>query len=40
MFLWNYGSGRCQYIDWHLDAHMRQAQGDGAFQGCRFLWSR
>ena len=40
MFLWNYGSGRCQYIDWHLDEHVRLAQGDGAFNGCRFLWSR
>ncbi|MCB1509264.1 MAG: hypothetical protein KDJ36_00040 [Hyphomicrobiaceae bacterium] len=37
MFLWNYGGGRCQYIDWWLRAHVLHAQGDGVFSGCRFL---
>jgi len=37
MVLFNYGGGRCQYIDWWLNAHWLAAQGDGLFQGCRFL---
>ncbi len=40
MFLWNYGGGQCQYIDWWLKPNLRPAQGDGSFQGCRFLWSK
>jgi hypothetical protein len=32
-----YGGGRCQYIDWWLRPHVLPAQGDGMFQGCRFL---
>jgi hypothetical protein len=40
MILWNYGGGRCQYIDWHFEAHWRGAQGDGAFAGCRVISSR
>ncbi len=37
MFLFYYGGGRCQYIDWWFRAHWLPAQGDGLFQGCRFL---
>ena len=37
MILNNYGSGHCQYIDWWLRPHVLPAQGDGVFQGCRFL---
>jgi len=37
MVLWNYGGGRCQYIDWNFQSHVRPAQGDGASAGCRFL---
>ena len=37
MLLFKYGGGRCEYIDWWFQAHWLPAQGDGAFQGCRFL---
>lgn len=40
MILNNYGGGRCQYIDWWFEAHILPAQGDGLFQGCRFLAGR
>jgi len=40
MFLWNYGHGRCQYIDWNFEAHIRPPHGDGAFAGCRFVATR
>ncbi len=40
MVLWNYGGGRCQYIDWHFDAHWRPAHGDGPFAGCRAFVGR
>lgn len=37
MILNNYGGGGCQYIDWWFEPHILPAQGDGLFQGCRFL---
>ena len=40
LFLYNYGGGRCQYIDWWLEPHWRSAHGDGRYDGCRFLSSR
>lgn len=37
VILYNYGSGRCQYVDWWLTAYWRAPTTDGRYAGCRFL---
>lgn len=40
MVLWNYGSDRCQYIDWHLEVHWLRPDGNGRQWGCRPITTR
>ena len=37
MVLWNYGGGRCEYVDWWLEVLVLRSHGDGAFDGCRVI---